>query len=325
MKILITGTAGFIGSHLVEHYLSKKNTVLGVDNFSGAYPPHIFHHNLSFLEKYPCFSFEHADIGVANKLAQLVGDFKPDCVIHAAALTGIGESEKNPYQYVKTNTLGTHALLEACKPHKSIRVVLLSSSSVYGRQKTVPFDEGAILKPISIYAISKHAMEEIAGYYASQCEMNILIIRPFSVYGPRGRLNMLPFLLLGSAAYKKPFSLYGKNENNQRDWTYIDDFVLATDRLISGAGRGLEIFNVGSGHPVGIEDFVSLFRTLARQILKKDVRVVPKEKPTYEMDITYASTQRLFAHIGPFTFTPLAAGLERFLGSVQQSWGVYFP
>lgn len=324
MKILITGAAGFIGSHLAEHFLKRDNFVIGIDNFSGAYPNRTYQHTLSVLDHYNAFSFKDIDIQSRTRLSQFINETKPAMIIHAAALTGIRDGATHPYQFVKNNVLGTHNLLETCKEHALHTVVLLSSSSVYGSQKKVPFREDAHLNPTSIYAISKQSVESISKYYSQQHGLNVLVIRPFSIYGPRGRMNMLPFLLLRSAITGQPFYQFGNNDTNKRDWTYIDDFVKTTAKLIQSKKHRFEIVNIGSGNPVGIDDFIDEFRRQVESILKKTIVIIKKPKPDYEMDITYADTKKLRSKIGPILFTPIQKGIRHFLQFYQKHQSVYF-
>lgn len=324
MKILITGAAGFIGSHLTEYFLKHGNVVIGIDNFSGAYPNRSYQHTLSVLGHYSAFSFKDIDIRSHTRLSQFVNETDPAMIIHAAALTGIRDGAIQPYRYIKNNVLGTQSLLEACKERPGRTVVLLSSSSVYGSQKKVPFREDAHLNPASIYAISKESMEAIAEYYSRQHGLNILVIRPFSIYGPRGRMNMLPFLLLRSAITGRPFYQFGNNDTNKRDWTYIDDFVKTTAKLIQLKRHRFEIVNIGSGNPVGIDDFIDEFRRQAESILGKTIITKKKPKPDYEMDITYADTTKLRSKIGRVSFTPIQNGIKCFLQFYQKHQSVYF-
>ncbi len=325
MKILITGALGFIGSHISEHYLLKGDEVFGVDNQSGKYPADLYHYNRSLLVKHKLFSCYSMDIKHRTGLDALIKTVSPNVVVHTAALTGVRDGANHPYQYVSNNTLGTQNLLEACRKKDNIKIILLSSSSVYGDQSQGPFSEQTRLLPKSIYAISKQAMESIAEYYSKYYGLNILIVRPFSVYGPRGRMNMLPLILLKSIAYNQPFYRFGNDKNNKRDWTYVNDFVEALDRLIQKKSNNFDIINIGSGNPMGIEQFLVIFKTLSYQILHKRVTEVKIDKPAYEMETTWADTSKLFRYIGKTEFTPLNKGVENLLKYYHTRWNTYFP
>ncbi|MEK7141863.1 MAG: NAD-dependent epimerase/dehydratase family protein [Patescibacteria group bacterium] len=324
MNIFITGALGFIGSHISQHYLLNGDRVMGLDNRSGQYPSRIYNDMLSLLKKHALFSFHSLDVRSRLELASVVRNAQPDIVIHTAALTGVRDGAQRPSECMETNSMGTQNILDACREYKNVRVVLLSSSSVYGDQTAGPFRENALLHPRSIYAISKQAAESIAEYYAHQYKLPMLVIRPFSVYGPRGRMNMLPFLLLRSAITGQPFHQFGNNDSNKRDWTYIDDFVEATSRLIQSKKGQFEVFNIGSGNPIGIDDFVDEFKRQTKSILGKTIIIRKKPKPGYEMEITYADTKKLRENIGPISFTPIQEGIRHFLQFYQKHQSVYF-
>lgn len=325
MNILITGALGFIGSHISQFYLQKGDHVMGLDNRSGQYPSRVYNNTLSLLTKHTMFSFYPLDIRARSKLSSLVHALRPDVIIHAAAITGIRDSTKIPYECMETNVLGTQSVLDACREYKNVRVVLLSSSSVYGDQPAGPFNENAPLKPKSIYAISKQTMESVAKYYAHQYNLPILIIRPFSVYGPGGRMNMLPYLLLKSAITKTPFIQFGTNEQNRRDWTYIDDFVCALERLIAVHKMGYDIYNIGLGCPIGIDDFLAIFQSHLPLITDSPLTVVHNVKPSCEMEITYADTSKLIHRIGASPKTPIEEGIRNLLEYYRANRKIYFP
>lgn len=325
MNILITGALGFIGSHVAQRYLQQKHHVIGLDNRSGLYPSPVYSNTLSRLQKYPLFAFHPLDIRVRSDLSSLIHTAQPDVIIHTAAITGIRDSAKIPYECMETNVLGTQNVLDSCKNDAHVRIVLLSSSSVYGDQPTGPINENVPLKPKSIYAISKMAMESIARYYAQQFALSVLVVRPFSVYGPGGRMNMLPHLLLRSALTQAPFHQFGTNEQNQRDWTYIDDFVYALDRLISVQKNGFEIYNIGSDHPVGVADFIKVFQKHLPIVTSAPLRVTCKPKPSYEMDSTHADISALIRRIGVFPKTSLDRGLKNVLMYYRANPNIYFP
>ena len=323
MNIFITGALGFIGSHISQHYLLNGDRVMGLDNRSGQYPSRIYNDMLSLLKTRAVF-FSLPGCSVAARAgfcgAKCTARY---CYTHRR-INRCWDGAQRPSECMETNSMGTQNILDACREYKNVRVVLLSSSSVYGDQTAGPFRENALLHPRSIYAISKQAAESIAEYYAHQYKLPMLVIRPFSVYGPRGRMNMLPFLLLRSAITGQPFHQFGNNDSNKRDWTYIDDFVEATSRLIQSKKGQFEVFNIGSGNPIGIDDFVDEFKRQTKSILGKTIIIRKKPKPGYEMEITYADTKKLRENIGPISFTPIQEGIRHFLQFYQKHQSVYF-
>ncbi|MDP1722378.1 MAG: NAD-dependent epimerase/dehydratase family protein [Candidatus Gottesmanbacteria bacterium] len=325
MNILITGALGFIGSHIAQHYLQKGDHVIGIDNRSGWYPLRVYNYTESLLMKHTFFSFHPLDIRRHTELSSFVQKVNPDIVIHAAALTGIRDCAQRPYECMETNALATQGLLEACKTIGDVRLVLLSSSSVYGDQPGVPFEENALLNPKSIYAISKQTVETMAVYYSRHYRLPILMIRPFSVYGPRGRMNMLPHMLLASVITATPFLQFGTNTQNKRDWTHVDDFIYALGRIINTHKTGYDVFNIGSGNPVGIVDFIKTFRKHLSLMTSAPLRIIHKPKPLYEMEITHADTTKLIDHIGVIPKTSLDKGLGNLLTYYRANRNIYFP
>ena len=192
-------------------------------------------------------------------------------------------------------------MLEAVKrTERDIKVVLISSSSVYGVQSKVPFSEDFYPNPTSPYGVSKWSMEVAAKQYFDIFNLPIAIVRPFSIYGPRGRIDMVPFLIIKKAEKEEVFVKYGSNEDNKRDWTFIEDFVLGISNLIRKWDFSrLEIFNLGNSYPVGIDDFVSLEKRLIKEFLEKDLRVEHKPRPDIELPITFADitkSQKVFGY-----------------------------
>lgn len=310
-KIIVTGAAGFIGSHVAETLLRAEYQVIGLDNLNDYYFPDLKRLNLARLEKYPGFASRQLDIVDRQQVLPLIKKAKPLFLIHAAARAGVRASVRNPLVYTETNVFGTHVLLEAVRRESpDTKVILLSSSSVYGPQSEVPFREGMIPKPQSPYALSKYLMELLAQHYYQFYRVRLVVIRPFSIYGPRGRPDMAPFLLIRAAERGEDFTQYGCNADNQRDWTYVDDFVAGVSRLMEHFHfSSFEIFNFGNGQPVGIDDLVKLEKKMIKKYLGKELRVVKEPRSREELPITYADIGKAHKLLGYGPQTDLERGL----------------
>jgi len=293
-KVIITGAAGFIGSHLSERLLSKNFYVIGFDNLSCSYPKSVYQNTLNLLRKYKNFYFQNGNILNQKTVSLLIKKQRPDFLIHCAAKTGVRESMISPFIYTKTNILGTQVLLEALRLYSSkTQTILLSSSSVYGKQDKFPLTEEMIPNPISPYGFSKYAMELLAQQYFGLFKIPIVIIRPFSIYGPRGRFDMAPFLVIKAAEVGRSFLKYGSDKNNQRDWTYIDDFVDGIIRIVENYPfHSFEVFNLGNEKPMGIDQFMSITKRLIKKYLNKELKVIQKPKRDFEMTSNYSSINK---------------------------------
>jgi len=290
-KVLITGAIGFIGSHISENLLEKKYQVIGIDNLSGFYTKKYYSDNLDVLKKYKSFTFHKLNLLDQKKVNLLIKKNGFNYVIHCAAKTNVRKSGKNPDEYLKNNVLGSQILFEAIRQYNlNSKIIVFSSSSVYGRQKKVPFEENMVPNPISPYSLSKYLMEQEAKYYSDIYKLPIVILRPFSIYGPRGRQDMLPSLLLKCIKTDTPFIQYGNNKNNQRDWTYIDDLVDVIVQIISKYDfKSYEVFNIGRSKPVGINSFIRLFGKL----IDKKIKINKKSTLDIEMSIVYADISKI--------------------------------
>lgn len=324
-KILITGVAGFIGSHLAERLIQNKYRITGIDNLSNIYPDSLYKYNLSLLTKYNNFCFSKLDILDRKVIDSLIKKVKPNFIVHCAAKTGIRESLLNPLSYTNTNIIGTQTILEAIRLYSpETKTIILSSSSVYGIQDKLPLTESMSPNPISPYGFSKYAMELLAQQYYNLFNLKIVIVRPFSIYGPRGRINMAPFIAIKSAETGLPFVKFGYNDDNKRDWTYIDDF---TDGILKIINKNLfqsyEIFNLGNSKPIGIDDFVRLIKKMTKLYLNKKFQVIEKPRPKSDISIT-------FAHINKakklFNYSPkinLAEGLKKLFEDYRKNRQIY--
>ena len=256
--ILVTGAAGFIGSHVAELLLKRGNRVLGVDNLNDYYSVKYKTLNLSLLEKFPNFKFERCEIANYDDIAQVFSNTGISHVAHLAARAGVRPSIEQPFIYEEANIKGTLNLLELARHSQVENFVLTSSSSVYGNSTAIPFkeDDSATDRPISPYAATKKATELLAYTYHHLYGLSVNVIRPFTVYGPRGRPDMAPWLFLEAAIKGTAIKKFGDG-STRRDYTFIDDFVkgfvAAIDRPF-----GYEIFNLGNSATVSLNEFLDI-------------------------------------------------------------------
>ncbi len=274
--ILVTGAAGFIGSHAVEQLVKRGDRVIGLDNLNDYYDPARKEANLQevtglALAKQWTGSFEFlkGDIRDRQLVADLFSDHQFDAIIHLAAMAGVRVSIDDPGLYYDVNVMGTLALLDAAvgrigkqKPEKSPTFIFASTSSVYGNTQTVPFvPDDMCDRPLAPYAASKRASEMLAYTYHHLHGLDSTVFRFFTVYGPRGRPDMMAYKVLDNIFTGCDVPLYN-NGNMYRDWTYVEDIVSG---LVAAVDRplGYEILNLGRGEPVLLSDFVKGIEHLA--------------------------------------------------------------
>lgn len=258
-KILITGVAGFIGSHTCEKLLQDKIQIVGIDNVSDYYDVKLKQYNLNLLTKYDNFVFHKIDIRNYENLSDIFNKYSFGGVIHLAAQAGVRYSLENPRLYQETNVGGTLNLLEMARRKKCMNFVFASSSSVYGNRMKVPFSEGdAISQPISIYAATKQAGEALCYAYNHLYNININCLRFFTVYGPRGRPDMAPHIFTTKILNKETIKLFdNKPCTLERDFTYVSDIVEGIQKAFNYQG-GFQIINLGFGSPTKVLDFLAL-------------------------------------------------------------------
>lgn len=262
MTILVTGAAGFIGSNICRQFLLKNPnvTIVGLDNYSPYYSPSLKKRRVETLITHKRFIFVKSSFCQTSTLLAIQKKYKPTTLIHTAAEVGVRNGETHPLSYIKTNTLGTATLLETIG-RKLHHAILFSSSSVYG-DANLPFNETAGLHPLSVYGVSKATMEEYANNYYSRTRVPITIVRPFSIYGPDGRPDMLPMKLLFASQSGQIIKITGKN--TKRDWTYIDDLSSAIVS-ITVKPKKLQHINVGFGKPLSNMAVVKIAEKIIEQ------------------------------------------------------------
>lgn len=283
MVILVTGCAGFIGSHLCESLLKTSNHVIGVDNLNNYYDQRFKQRNLEILGKYPNFKFIQEDIRTTDAIVQ----YRPDAVYHLAGMAGVRYSIENPELYMDVNVTGFVHLLEQAKQVKC-PVYYASSSSVYGTN-AVPFrEDDNTVSMNSPYAVSKHAMDMLAKQYCRNYDMKVVGMRFFTVYGPRGRPDMAPYKFLKAIHEQTYIAKYG-NGTSTRDYTYISDIVDGILLIGEKSPHGYNIYNIGSSHPVTLDEFIAeCERTVGKKALVKSV-----EEQQGDVPHTYANIDKL--------------------------------
>jgi len=265
MNILITGSAGFIGSHLTEKLLDKGHKIIGLDNFDLFYNLKIKKANIAPALKNPRYTFIAGDIRDQKLLAKIFSKHHFDCVIHLAAKVGVLPSLDHPTEYFEVNVQGTLNILEQARCDRIKKIILASSSSVYGANSKIPFSEkDPTDAPLSPYSASKKAMELAAYTYHALYHLPIAILRFFTVYGPRQRPDMAIHQFTRLISQRKTITLYNYGQN-ERDYTYIDDIIRGIVNAIKHHA-GFEIYNLGADKPINT---LRLVRLLEKSLHEK--------------------------------------------------------
>ena len=307
-KVLVTGAAGFIGSHVAEALLARGDTVVGLDNLNDYYPVAYKKRNIEALTKRQGFSFAEGELENGKLLQGLFREHTFTHVAHLAARAGVRPSIEDPSIYCSANVNGTLTLLEVARSHNVENTVITSSSSVYGNSTRIPFreDDSATDRPISPYAATKKATEVMSYTYHQLYGMNINVVRPFTVYGPRGRPDMAPWLFLSAAHNGKPIKKFGNGET-RRDYTFIRDFaqgfVSALDRPL-----GYEIFNLGNSSTVSLNEVLDIIERVTGK--KLDIEQFPPQPG--DVDLTNADVSKARKLLGYSPSTSFEQGMREF-------------
>lgn len=287
MTVLVTGCAGFIGSHLVERLLKGKARVLGIDNFNDYYDPSIKKRNIKVAQKNRKFKLIVGDILDTNLLNGVFKQNRIDVVVHLAARAGVRPSIIDPVLYSDINKIGTLNLLRLSAKYKVKKFIFASSSSVYGQSQSIPFREddpcASILSP---YGASKRAAEFFVETYSKIFGLRSIILRFFTVYGPRGRPDMAPSLFSHAILRGVPVVQFGDGLT-YRDYTYIDDIITGIIKSID-LDTNFEIINLGNNNPVPLAEFIKTIEEIAGK--KANVRKVPI--PAGDVEKTWADINR---------------------------------
>jgi len=306
MKVLITGAAGFIGSHLCERLLAGGWNVVGVDNFDDFYDPGIKRENIKICLENPDFRLVEADIRDSAAMDGAVGD-DIDVIVHLAAKAGVRPSIEQPLLYADVNVNGTMVLLEAAKKHKIGKFVFASSSSIYGNNRKVPFsEEDNVDFPISPYAATKKACELLCHTYHHLENMSVTCLRYFTVYGPRQRPDLAIHKFAKLIEQGRAIPVYGDG-SMMRDFTYIDDIIDGTTAAIEKC-NGFNIYNLGESQPITVNDLIA---EIEKALGKKAVRESLPPQPG-DVERTYADVTKAEKDLDYKPSTSIRDGLEKF-------------
>lgn len=326
MKILVTGTAGFIGAALAQRLLDRGDEVIGVDNLNDYYDVNLKRARLARLTDHAGFADVRASLEDREQIAQLFEKHRPQRVVNLAAQAGVRYSLENPHAYVDANLVGFMNILEGCRHHHVEHLVYASSSSVYGANTKMPFSvHDNVDHPVSLYAASKKANELMAHTYSHLYRLPATGLRFFTVYGPWGRPDMALFLFTRNILAGQPIDVYNYGKC-RRDFTYIDDIVEGVLRTLDRVPQpDLEwsgdrpdsatslapyrLYNIGNNQPVELLRFIAVLeKCLGRTAEKNMLPLQPGDVPE-----TYADIDDLMRDVGFKPATPIETGIARFV------------
>jgi UDP-glucuronate 4-epimerase len=317
MRLLVTGTAGFIGFHLAKRLAAAGHSVVGLDGITPYYDQSLKRARHQELRRFSNFAGHELMLDDAPRLGRLLQEVKPETIIHLAAQPGVRYAAENPRSYVESNIVGTFNLLEGLRQNPCGHLMLASTSSVYGAASPQPFEETQSTdSPLSLYAATKKAAEALSYSYAAMSRLPITVMRLFTVYGPWGRPDMALFKFTRNIIEAKPIEVYGGGRMS-RDFTYVDDVVESICRLlahapaagVSTAPAPYQVVNIGSGRPILVNDFIELIEAaVGRKSERLDLPAAPGEMPS-----TWASTALLEQLSGFRPATPIEKGVGAFV------------
>lgn len=303
---LVTGAAGLIGSHLCERLLAAGDAVVALDNFNDYYDVAQKRANVAGFKDHERCTLVETDIRDEAGVLQLFEQHQPDAVAHLAAMANVRYSIGRAPLYNQVNITGSINLLEAAKTHGCGNFVFASTSSIYGKTPHIPFTEDdACNLPLSAYPASKKAIELFGYTYHNLHQMNFTAVRFFSVYGPRARPDMMPFMITDRIARGETIILFDAGQM-YRDWTFVDDIVAGVD-LALRKPLGYEVLNLGRGEPVLMADFVTMLEDL---IGKKAILDTPPA-PASEPHKTFANIEKAQRLLGYDPQTRIHEGLKK--------------
>ncbi len=305
--VLITGAAGFIGSHLSEALLARGDTVVGLDCFNDYYDPRIKHDNLRQAQTNPRFRLIESDITERDALFAAFEDVRPDVVVHLAARAGVRPSLLDPQLYLSVNVSGSQNILDACREYKPSHLCFASSSSVYGGSPRTPYrEDDPVDTPVSMYAATKRMNELQAHVYSHLYGVRVSMLRFFTVYGPRQRPDMAIHYFANRLLQGLPLPMFGDG-STRRDYSYIDDIIAGLLHTVDKP-FDFEIFNLGENHTTSLAELIALLGKVF------GIEPVIERHPPQpgDVEVTYADITKARTLLG---YTPqfgMREGLERF-------------
>ena len=308
MKILVTGACGFIGSSLVDFLLAAKHEVVGIDNFDDFYSRQIKESNIRGAKGHTNFKFLELDI-CAKSTWEKLSSFHFDAIIHLAAKAGVRPSIEKPIEYNEVNIIGSHRMLEFAKKQGIKKIIFASSSSVYGVNKNLPWSVAdASLQPISIYAFSKLTGEQLCRYYHENFQLNITVLRFFTVIGPRQRPDLVIHKFVKSILQDKEITLFGQG-NTFRDYTFIGDIVAGIVSALNYEHTGFEMFNLGNTHTVGLLELVQIIE----ELLDKKAKITYLPEQQGDVPYTWSDIGKTTELLNYHPATNIKEGISKFI------------
>ncbi len=334
MKILVTGTAWFIGNQLALKLLDLNHDVIGVDNLNDYYDVDLKLSRLQRIKDYRAYTDIKADISDREAVEQIFKRYQPQRVVNLAAQAGVRYSINHPHVYMQSNIMGFLNILEGCRDHRVEHLVYASSSSVYGANENMPYSvHDNVDHPLSLYAASKKANELMAHSYSHLYQLPTTGLRFFTVYGPWGRPDMSPIKFTRSILAGEPIKVFNYG-HHRRDFTYIDDIVEGVIRTLDHPARpdkewsGIKpdagtskaawrIYNIGNQEPVELLEFIEILEKFLGVTAKKELLPLqPGDVPD-----TYADVETLTSDVGYRPCTPVETGIERFVDWYRSYYG----
>jgi len=333
MRVLVTGTAGFIGSFVAASLLDRGDEVIGIDNLNDYYDVSLKRDRLARLESRSGFTNVEAGLEDRDAVSRLFAEHRPQRVVHLAAQAGVRYSLKNPHAYADSNLVGMLNILEGCRNHDIEHLVYASSSSVYGSNTKMPFSvHDNVDHPVSLYAATKKANELMAHSYSHLYALPTTGLRFFTVYGPWGRPDMAYFSFTQKILAGEPIDVFNFGKC-QRDFTYIDDIVEGVIRTLDsvpspnpdGADQSdpsrshapYRIYNIGNNQPVELLYFIQVIeQALGR---KAEMNLMPLQPG--DVPATYADIDDLMRDVGFKPATPIEVGIGRFIEWYKEYYG----
>ncbi len=306
-KILVTGVAGFIGSHLARSLVDRGDCVVGLDNFCDYYDPARKKKNIEGIRQAAGdFSLIEGDIRDRRLVDQIMSAHRFHGVAHLAAMAGVRASAEEPWLYYDVNLTGTLNLLDAAARQGRPNFVLASTSSAYGRTERIPFrEDDPADRPLAPYPASKRSAELLGHSYHHLHGLDVTALRFFTVYGPAGRPDMMAYLVLESIRSQRPIPLYNGG-HMYRDWTYVDDVVRGIESALEHR-LGYEIINIGCGRPVYLRDFVSALERLSG----KKAQLESAPMMAADVSYTFANIDKARRLLGYEPTVPFEEGTRR--------------